>query len=114
MSNTNGATIESVRKAPAKGADVKGFFKAPDEDDEKVLKWRFLAKGPALDALLKVFGATAKQGDKQVTFIVPDAGDLELGEVVRHIFIKAADAGVTLADLIALIEQEAGKSILDA
>jgi hypothetical protein len=105
MSNTNGATIESVRKAPVKGADVKGFFKAPDEDDEKILKWRFLAKGPALDAILAVLGARAVPGEKQVSFLVEEAGDLELGEVVRHFFIRAQAAGVTLADLITLIEK---------
>jgi len=124
MSGPNGAVaeqIESIRnKGPEQGTDekagkkapgskVKGFFKAPDEDDEKVLKWRFLAKGPALDAILAVFGAAPVEGDKQVAFKVEEAGDLELGEVVRHVFIRAHAAGVKLEDLIALIEEREAK-----
>lgn len=112
---------QSVEKAPAKGpgteGDVKTDKKAPatkvgkffkkdsDEDDEKVLKWRFLAKGPALTAILAFFGARAVEGDKQVAFKVDEADDMELGEVVRYLFTRAHAAGVTLGDLVALIEE---------
>jgi hypothetical protein len=99
-----GTEEEDVKKGPAKGSKVGAFFKAPDEDDEKVLKWRFLAKGEALAAILAVFGARAVEGDKQVAFKVEEAGDLELGDVVRHLFAKAHAAGVVLSDLVALIE----------
>lgn len=108
MSSTNGATMEVVRKAPEKSPKNAAFFKVQDEDDGKVLKWRFLAKGPALEAILSVFGATAKQGEKQVTFVVEDAEGLELGEVVRHLFARAHAVGLTKWDIVALIaEREA-------
>lgn len=103
-----GTEQEAEKKAPAKGSKVGAFFKAPDEDDEKVLKWRFLAKGEALTAILAVFGARAVDGEKQVAFKVEEAGDLELGDVVRHLFIKAHAAGITLSDIVALIESKAG------
>lgn len=108
MSNTT--TLESVRKPADKGPKHAAFFKAPEEDDDKVLKWRFLAKGPALAAILAVLGARAVEGEKQVSFLVEEAGDLELGEVVRHFFIRAQAAGVSLADLIALIESKEEKA----
>lgn len=105
-----GTEEEAVKKAPAKGSKVGAFFKAPDEDDEKVLKWRFLAKGEALAAILAVFGARAVEGDKQVAFKVEEAGDLELGDIVRHLFIKAHAAGITLSDIVALIESKGGET----
>lgn len=127
MSNERTAILESVRKTggnkgPKEGTGEKDpeTVKAPselekalglveDEDDEKVLKWRFLVKGPALDALLAVFGAEAVEGDKQVSFKVKAAGNRELGDVVRALFLKAHAAGVTLKDLIKLVNEKSGK-----
>ncbi len=130
MSTEATTVLESVRKTDgAKGTDKGNDEKDPekgkgkgtasdvekalglveDDEDEKVQKWRFLAKGPALDAILAVFGARAVEGEKQVSFKVKAAGDRELGDVVRALFLKAQAAGVTLADLIKLVNQKAGK-----
>ncbi len=130
MSDNGTAILESVskgttNKGPAKGTgekadekdpeqetgqkDQTGLFAQEEAEDEKVLKWRFLAKGPALDSLLAVFGAEAVEGEKQVSFKVKAAGNRELGDVVRALFQKAHAAGVTLADLIKLVNDKAKK-----
>jgi hypothetical protein len=99
---------QTVEKAPEIVSEDDAALMAlmgedEDEDDVKILKWRFLAKGPALQNILKVFGARAKEGDKQVSFVV-GTGDKarELGDVARRLFEKLADAGVTLRDILAL------------
>lgn len=122
--------IKSLRKGPEQGTPETAPEKGPEEvvaekapetdpnddalaaltgdddaEDAKVLKWRFLAKGPALDALLKVFGAKAVNGDKQVSFQVGSGEKArELGDVVRLLFGKLAESGVTLRDLVALAQ----------
>ena len=90
--------------------DETGLFEEEQKDEEKVIKWRFLAKGPALAALLAFFGARAVEGDKQVGFKVKSAGDRELGDVVRALFLRAERAGVTLADLIKVIREKESKA----
>ena len=123
MSNQNTGVLESVRepvgqKGPEEGTDEKdqegtvekkdqtGLFQEEAQEDEKVLKWRFLAKGEALDSILAVFGARPVDGDKQTAFRVKAAGDRELGDVVRALFLKAHKAGVTLGDLVKLISSK--------
>lgn len=119
MSNAKTIAPEApVQEAPVQGtpeqkpatSPVGSFFKVEEEDDNKVLKWRFIAKGTSLASILAVFGAVPVEGDKQVSFKVPEAGDLELGDVVRHVFAKAHAAGVTLADLVGLIAAKSAKS----
>lgn len=129
MGGQNGAVVEAPsriesedqdvtkKKGPEKAPDEKapetkdetGLFDEADEKDEKALKWRFLAKGPTLDAILSVFGAAPVDGDKQVAFKVKAAGDRELGDVFRAFIQKAHANGVTLADLIKLVNSKAPK-----
>lgn len=130
MGDTNGAAVqeqEDLMKATRKGtpegdpaarlpegtedtalADLKG----EEPDEEKALKWRFLAKGTALDNILKVFGGRAEAGDKQTSFVVGTGEKAtELGDVARLLFARLAEAGVTLRDLVNLAKSKkpAGK-----
>jgi len=100
---------EDPKKGPAEGtptvsADEAVLFDDVETADEKDLKWRFLAKGAALDNLLAVMGAEAVTGEKQVSFKVKALGNRELGEVFRAFFERAHGAGVTLRDLLAIVK----------
>jgi hypothetical protein len=116
MANLNTATSATEQKAPEAAPEQKppasspvgDFFKTEDDDD-KAAKWRFVAKGSSLASILAVFGATPHEGDKQVSYKVDcgSAGLVELGDVVRHLFTKAHAAGVTLPDLVALVQVKA-------
>jgi len=91
-------------KGPVQNADESVLFDDVETNDEKVQKWRFLAKGTALADILAVMQAKAVEGDKQVAFKVEALGNRELGEVFRALFAKAHAAGVTLSDLLALVK----------
>jgi hypothetical protein len=98
--------VESVRKDPEKGPEekpaVEALFDEADESDESVTKFRWLVKGTALEALMKVMGVVAVKGEKQVALKV---GERELGDVLRTLFGKMAEKGITLRDLISLLKK---------
>ena len=107
---------EDPKKGPTEGttdepkkvnADEAVLFDDVETSDEKALKWRFLAKGAALDDILAVAEARAVEGEKQVSFKVANLGDRELGEIIRAFFAKAHGAGVVLRDLLAVVRAKA-------
>lgn len=89
---------------PQKGTDESVLFDDVETADEKVQKWRFLAKGTALADILAVMGAKAVEGEAQISFKVEALGNRELGEVFRALFAKAHAANLTLSDLLALVK----------
>lgn len=89
-------------KAPAE--DTLGLFE--EEAPKKDLKWRFIAKDRSLDSILSVFEAKVEDEGEKAAFIVPNAGGRELGDVVRAFFRKAHAAGVTLRDLVELVNSK--------
>lgn len=107
---TAAESVEMARKDPVaaggKPTKVGAFFKAPEEDPTEG-KWRFLAKGSSLAAILTVFGAERVAGEKEAAFKVEAAGGMELGDLFREWTRKAAAAGVGLETLIAVVEASA-------
>ena len=102
--------IMAARKGPKDGTEEHALdaLVADDQEAEKSkdLKLRLVFKGAALDDLLKVFGAEVKDGEKAVSFVVPGTkGEKEVGDVIRLLFHKYAESGVTLRELAALIKK---------
>jgi len=113
---------EDPAKVPAEGtptvnADEAALFDDVEGADDKVAKWRFLAKGAALDNILGVMGAEPVSGPKQVAFKVKALGNRDLAEVFRALFEKAHGSGTVLRDLLATVRAKAAgidvKAVLD-
>lgn len=94
------------QKPTALDALIGDEAEAPQKDQ----KLRLVFKGTALSDLLKVMGGEVREGEKQVSFVVPGGkNDKEVGDVLRLLFHKYAENGVTLKDLVALLDKPEDK-----
>lgn len=105
-----GDPIMAARKGPGKGPEEHALD-ALTGTDEKGLdvgdhKLRLVFKSESLADLLAVFGAEIKAGESKVSFVVPGTkGEKEVGDVIRLLLHKYAEAGITLKELAGLLKK---------
>jgi hypothetical protein len=104
---TEGATPIMAARKDQKPSALDALIGDEAEAPQKDQKLRLVFKGTALADLLKVMGGKVKDGEKQVSFVVPGGkGDKEVGDVLRLLIHKYAESGVTLADLVSLLNRD--------